>query len=77
MQSQIKIFSFQKYFTLISKTISLRKWFINKKHFRFENNFAFVSKTLSLRKWFVNKNIFMLKTILISFQNHFRFANVL
>jgi len=47
--AQIKIFSFQKHFTLFSKT-------------------------LSLCKWFINKNVFVSKTIILSFQKHFRFA---
>jgi len=82
---QIKIFSFQqqnknivvllKQFTLVSKTLSLRKWFLNKTIFVLKNNFSFVSKTLLFRKCFINKNLFVQKTILLSFQKHFRFAN--
>ena len=68
---QIKIFSFQKHFTIISKTLSFRKWFQNEKLFRFENNFTLVSKTFSFRKWFINKNIFVLKTSSFRFKNIF------
>jgi len=51
--------------------------FYKEKRFRFKNNFAFVSKTLSLCKWFIKKNVFILKTILLSFQKHLCFANAL
>jgi len=78
IESQIETFSFHKHFTLISKTLSLRKWFLNKKHFRLEKNFTFVSKSLLLCKWFMNKTfsfqkkiIFVSETLSLFFRKHF------